>query len=412
LTGTDLAACNDSSKGNYMNIRNRWVLALALCAAATAAEAATIVTLGSGFNSPAGVAVDGRGNVFVADADNNAVKEILAPGYTTVNTLGSGFNSPRGVAVDSRGNVFVGDYGNNAVKEILAPGYTTVNTLGGGFSRPIGVAVDGNGNVFVADYDNNAVKEILAPGYTTVNTLGSGFALPQGVAVDGSGNVFVAFAYNISGSAVNQILAPGYTTVNSLSNGFNSGFNQYIGVAVDGSGNVFVGDSSNNSVKEILALGYTTVTTLSSAFLGPYGVAVDGSGNVFVADIGHNAVKEILAPISVSTSCMMTFVGNQPFSMVAKVTGTTPTGNVTFNNGETVLCNRVALSSASARCTVSTLAVTGSNAADRYSFTGNYSGDSNNPPSNSTALTVTVLNASEVIFRNDFELDPASCPTH
>ncbi len=311
-----------------MKIDNRWFLALALCAAATSAKAATIVTLGSGFHDPAGVAVDGRGNVFVADADNNAVKEILAPGYTTINTLGSGFS------------------------------------------------------------------------------------LPQGVAVDGSGNVFVAFAYNISGSAVNEILAPGYTTVNSLSNGFNSGFNQYIGVAVDGSGNVFVGDSSHNSVEEILALGYTTVTTLSSAFLGPYGVAVDGRGNVFVADTGNSAVKEILAPISVSTSCMTTFVGNQPFTMVATVTGKTPTGSVTFNHGETVLCNRVALSSANARCTVSALAVTGSNAADRYSFTANYSGDSNNPPSGSTALTVTLLNASEVIFRNDFELVPTSCPSH
>ena len=305
-----------------MNIRNRWVLALALCAAATAAEAATIVTLGSGFNSPAGVAVDGRGNVFVADADNNAVKEILAPGYTTV------------------------------------------NTLGGGFSRPIGVAVDGNGNVFVADYDNNAVKEILAPGYTTVNTLGSGFNQPFGVAVDGSGNVFVA-------------------------------------------------DYGHNAVKEILAPGYTTVNTLASGFNHPTGVAVDGSGNVFVADAGNNAVKEILAPIRLSTSCMTTFVGNQPFTMLATVIGTTPTGSVTFNNGATMLCNSVVLSSASASCTVSTLAVTGLDTQDSYGLTATYSGDSNNPPAVSTPLRVNVLNVSDVVFRNDFELPaPGTCPTH
>ena len=127
------------------------------------------------------------------------MKEILAAGgYTTVNTLGSGFSGPDGVAVDGSGNVFVADTGNNAVKEILAAGgYTTVNTLGSGFNQPFGVAVDGNGNVFVADTINSAVKEILAAGgYTTVHTLGSGFSGPFGVAVDGSGNVFVADTNN------------------------------------------------------------------------------------------------------------------------------------------------------------------------------------------------------------------------
>jgi hypothetical protein len=93
---------------------------------------------------------------------NNAVKEILAAGgYVTVNTLGSGFSSPRGVALDGSGNVFVADYGNDRVKEILAPAYSTVNALGfvfPGRGTPQGVAVDGYGNVFVAD---SAVQEIL-----------------------------------------------------------------------------------------------------------------------------------------------------------------------------------------------------------------------------------------------------------
>jgi DNA-binding beta-propeller fold protein YncE len=85
-------------------------------------------TVGSGFNTPYGVAVGGSGNVFVADTNNNAVKEIVAVGgvtssTSTVLTLGSGFSFPYGVAVDSSGNVFVADYGDNAVvKEILAVG--------------------------------------------------------------------------------------------------------------------------------------------------------------------------------------------------------------------------------------------------------------------------------------------------
>ena len=112
----------------------RQVLALAvLCLTAakgfaftaplTAYFSGAVTTLGSGFNEPAGVAVDGSGNVFVADRNHNAVKEILAAGgYTTVHTLGSGFSEPTGVAVDGSGNVFVADTNHNAVKEILAAG--------------------------------------------------------------------------------------------------------------------------------------------------------------------------------------------------------------------------------------------------------------------------------------------------
>ena len=202
--------------------------------------------LGNGFYYPDGVAVDGSGNVFVADTANYAVKEILAAGgYVTVNTLGSGFFNPAGVAVDGSGNVFVADFGNKAVKEIFATGgYTTVNTLGGGFDGPEGIAVDESGNVFVADTMNSAVEKIpygcLAS--SCVETLGSGFLYPSGVAVDAGGNVLVADPNN---HMVYEILAAGgYTTVNTLGSGFQNPF----GVAVDASGNVFVGDYSDSAV--------------------------------------------------------------------------------------------------------------------------------------------------------------------
>ena len=72
-----------------------------------------------------------------------------------VTTLGGGFRDPTGVAVDGGGNVYVADSGNNAVNE-MPPGCASsscVTTLGGGFSEPTGVAVDGSGNVYVADSD-------------------------------------------------------------------------------------------------------------------------------------------------------------------------------------------------------------------------------------------------------------------
>jgi streptogramin lyase len=69
------------------------------------------------------VAVDGSGNVFVAELSNNAVKEIVAAsGYTSVILLGSGFSFPRSVAVDGSGNVLVADSGNSAIKAIMTQG--------------------------------------------------------------------------------------------------------------------------------------------------------------------------------------------------------------------------------------------------------------------------------------------------
>ena len=100
-----------------INRRTRWsnpslalavLLLSALVGFGPSAEAQTahfswaITTLGSNFSNPSGVAVDANGNVFVADTNNNAVKEILAAGgYSTVKTLGNGFSNPFGVAVDA-----------------------------------------------------------------------------------------------------------------------------------------------------------------------------------------------------------------------------------------------------------------------------------------------------------------------
>ena len=254
------------------------------------------IPLGSGFSGPGGVAVDGSENVFVADSNNNAVKEILATGsWTTVQTLGSGFNFPNGVALDGAGNVYVADTFNDAVKEIVAAGgYTTVLTLGSGFSDPYSVAVDKSGNVYVADFANGAVKEMIAvdggiPPSPTIRTLASGLDDPDGVAVDGSGNVFVA---SYGDSTVKEIVAvngsvPASPTIKTIGSGFSSPSN----LSVDAAGNVFVSDTGNSQVKEIVvAGGYTTIKILGSGFNSPEAVAVNGIGDVIVADAENNAI--------------------------------------------------------------------------------------------------------------------------
>jgi NHL repeat len=180
--------------------------------AAQTAHAGGAIPIGSGFSHPFSVAVDGSGNVFVADQYHNAVKEIVAVGgvvssSSAVNTIGSGFSVPSGVAVEGSGNVFVADQYHNAVKEIVAVGgvvssSSPVKAIGSGFYYPTGVTVDGSDNVFVADFGNNLVKEIVAVGgvvssSSTVNTIDSGFVAPGGVVEVGSGNIFVVDVGNV-----------------------------------------------------------------------------------------------------------------------------------------------------------------------------------------------------------------------
>jgi hypothetical protein len=160
------------------------------------------------FFEATGVAVDGSGNVFVADGDNSEVQKFQNSGtfLTKWGMLGSGtgqFVDPQGVAVDGSGNVFVADDIDDRVQKFDNTGtfLTTWNSGAGLFNRPFGVAVDGSGNVFVADSGNNLVQVFDNTGkfLTAWGSRGSGngqFNGLGGIAVDGSGNVFVCDGNN------------------------------------------------------------------------------------------------------------------------------------------------------------------------------------------------------------------------
>ena len=280
--------------------------------------------IATGLKNPSGVALDGSGNIFVADTGNNLVKEIVAAGgYSTVKTLGTpgSFSGPVGLALDGGGNIFVADYGNRAVKEILAASnYTVVNTLSIPFSFPAGVAVDGSGNLFVADSGNEQIEEIQAAGgYVTARVLAtvSDFTVPYGVAVDAKGNVFVV---SFGHSSLEEIYATGgYTNAVLLPGAGN--FHNPAGLAVDINGNLFVPETFENTLVEVLAAsGYATVQTLSTGFVGPFAVALDGSGNVFVADNGNNSVDKVDYTDPPSLSFASTTVGSQSSDSPQSVT--------------------------------------------------------------------------------------------
>ena len=153
-------------------------------------------TLGTGFGRP-NVAVNGAGDVFVADWGNNQIVKIPA-GCTSSScaiVAMTGIFSPSDVAVDGAGNLFVTEPGNNDVKEIPVgcQSLSCVATVMSGLNQPYGVSVDASGNVFVADTFDGQVREALAAsGYTTINLLQTGLDLPWSVVTDSTGNLFVA----------------------------------------------------------------------------------------------------------------------------------------------------------------------------------------------------------------------------
>jgi sugar lactone lactonase YvrE len=357
------------------------VLALLMAAFALSAAAQTasfsyaIATLGGGFNGPFGMAVDGSGNVYVADQYGSAVKEMPAgcASSSCVTTLGGGFNHPQGVTVDGSGNVYVaGGYnpvadGNNTVTEMPAgcASSSCVTKLGGGFKLPSGVAVDAIGNVYVADTYNHTVKEMPAgcASSSCVTSLGGGFSYPEGVAVDGSGNVYVA------DSAVYEMPAGCASSSCVTMLGGTDGFSYAEGVTVDGSGNIYFTKYSNSAVYEMPAgcASSSCVTSLGSGFSDPTGVAVDGSGNVYVADAWNFAVYEIMTrgvnfftvPVGTTSAAItLTFT----FESAGSLSSTTPyqvltqgAKNLDFNAAatqESNVCNGTTAYTTGETCTV------------------------------------------------------------
>ena len=161
------------------------------------------VAIGSGFAWPVGVAVDGAGNVYVADAGDNSTpsavyKETLANGEYVQTRIAHGFVSAAGIAVDSNGNVYVADSGDMKVqgavyKETLSNGEYTQTKIGNGFKSPVSIAVDSGGSVYIADYgDSRVVKLALSGDRYLQSKIGSGWLTLVGIAVDGVGSLYVA----------------------------------------------------------------------------------------------------------------------------------------------------------------------------------------------------------------------------
>ncbi|HEX8111442.1 MAG TPA: NHL repeat-containing protein [Kofleriaceae bacterium] len=256
------------------------------------------------FFRPAGVAVDRAGNVYIADSDGDTIRKVTAAGIVTTTLAGAAsafgsadstgdaarFFSPAGVAFDSSGNVYVADFGNQTIRKITAAGVVTTlagtagmrgSTDGIGaaalFFDPVGVAVDRAGNVYVADNGNHTIRKITAAGVVTTlagtagmdgSVDGTGaaarFFRPSDVAVDSSGNVYVADNGNhtirkVTPAGVVMTLAGSAgTSGSSDGTGAAARFFNPASVAIDSTGNVYVTDYSNSTIRKVTPAGTTT----------------------------------------------------------------------------------------------------------------------------------------------------------
>jgi len=259
------------------------------------------------FNRPVGIAVGSGGVIYVGDSLNNTIRKITPAGVVTTvagtaGTSGSTngttamalFNQPSGVALDGSGNIYVAEQGSQTIREITPGG--VVSTLAGDagsvgnedgtgpdarFNQPIGIAVDGSGNVYVADSANDTIRKITSGGVVTTLAGKAGIAgsadgmgtaalfdNPRGVAVDGNGNVFVADSEN---STIREITPAGMVTTlagspNSFANQNGTGpaalFDAPVGVAINASGVVYVTNNLGSTISE----GTAAATSSPSIF--------------------------------------------------------------------------------------------------------------------------------------------------
>jgi streptogramin lyase len=266
-------------------------------------------------NGPRDIAVDSAGDLFIADTYNNVVREVAAgtgvittvagdgtPGYTG-NSGQANFaelNSPFGVAVDAYGDLFIADAGNNVVREVIN---STISTIAGNGSAgytgdhgsatvaelnfPASLALDSQGDLFISDEDNNVIREVTASSGKIKTVAGTGTA-------GYSGDHGLATAALLSGP---------------------------VGIAVDSSGNLFIADLANNVVREVKAATGRIVTVAGDSTAGysgddglatnaelnsPEGVAVDSFGVLYIADAYNERVR-VLSP---ATGVISTFAGN------------------------------------------------------------------------------------------------------
>lgn len=318
-------------------------------------------------NTPAQIAVDGSGNVYIADQANNRVRMVNTSGIITtiagdgtaggLGDLGQAtnaeLNAPLGVAVDGSGNVYIADATNRVRKVTHSTG--VINTIAGtgtaGYSgdggaatsaelnTPVRLALDNSGNLYISDYANQRVRKITG---TTISTFagngtagytGNGSAAtaaeldyPMGISFDASGNLYIVCNQDnhIRKVATNGVISNfagdgslGYTGDGGAATA--ATFDLPTDVAINSGGYVFITDQYNYAVRMVTPTGIINTiagngslgsptyggSATSTSITNPIGVATY-STTVYVGEAygtgGINNVFQLATPLMVSVN--------------------------------------------------------------------------------------------------------------
>ncbi|MEW6730569.1 MAG: Ig-like domain-containing protein [Acidobacteriota bacterium] len=317
--------------------------------------------------SPTDIAIDLNNNIYICDSFNNRIRKIDSDGIITT-VAGNGrpdftgdgglavnasLAEPRGVAVDARGNIFIADSTNHRIRRVDTTGIisTVVGSQSqGGFSgdgglateaslnSPKAVAVDGAGNIFISDEGNNRVRMVTnpeLPGGGIITTFAGQGALevggeniasvrarlvqPSDVAFDARGNVYIAEV------AIGRIRAIDNTSkliqsIAGLRTGIGIGdggpaLDAFIAsptdLIFDKTGNLIVLDNSLGTLRRITAPTPTGAgiieriagggdgfagesgMALMARFDFPQGLTIDKDGNIYIADTFNHRIRRI-----------------------------------------------------------------------------------------------------------------------
>ena len=378
---------------------------------------------------PTGVAVDAAGNFYISDSSNNRIRRVDGqstvistvagngtPGYGGDGAVGTAgmISDPAGIAIDGAGDIYFADTGNHVIRRIDAitgflstvagtgtvQGYTGDNHLATAatLSLPEGLAFDANGNLYIADTGNNVIREVNASTGMITTVAGTGVAGYNGDGItattaklDSPWNLVVGpdnslYIADLMNQRIRQVSPLGIIT--TIAGNGNQGFagdggvasqselNEPAAVILDPAGDVYIADSGNNRIREISAAPnanianndiQTIVGTGGEQFIGDGGLAnaaniygpnslfFDQTGDLFMADMFHNRIREISAsPLS------LTFTGVRvgKVSTPAVVEAVQDDGNATLNIAAPTF-NNSALAAASTTCNPGTAVAMG-----------------------------------------------------
>ncbi|MCL4478481.1 MAG: IPT/TIG domain-containing protein [Deltaproteobacteria bacterium] len=228
-------------------------------------------------SDPRGLARSPSGNIYFADATNNAIYRVDDT-TNSISLFATNITSPTWFVFDNSVNIFLSDLSNG---RILKYANNNLTTFASGFSGPTGIVFDPLNYLFyVANYFNNTVSTVTASGL--VSTFALGLSGPMGLSFISPGNIYASnstygkIAKVVQGSGV-SILA--------------SGFGMPIGITLDNQSIVYVADQLAGMIFTVSPTGGVTPFAHVNS---PYGIAFDGQGNLFVSNNRDKQIKKLI----------------------------------------------------------------------------------------------------------------------